>query len=111
MSDFAEKFRRMPFFLERIGIVGRSDNLDVFRNQFPFLAFALRSDQRASDSDGCAGGEPLHRCVVRQCVLRDDLKIAKGRTVIQLDKLKIFRIAPRPHPALNLNCRHGSTAL
>ena len=50
MSDFAEKFRRVPLFLERIGIVGCSDNLDVVRNQFPFLSFTLRSDQRASHS-------------------------------------------------------------
>ena len=111
MSDFAEKFRRVPLFLERVGIIRGSNDVDCFRNQFPFLPFALRSDQRTSDSNGCAGVEPLHRCVVRQCALRDDLKIAKGRTVIQLDKREIFRIAPRSHPALNLNCRDGSAAL
>jgi hypothetical protein len=111
MSDFAEKFRRVPLFLERVGIIRGSHNVDCVRNQFPFLPFALRSDQRASRTDRCASTEPLHICVVWQCVLRDDLKIAKGRAVIQLDKRKIFGIAPRPHPALNLNCRDGSAAL
>ena len=47
MRDLAQKFRRVPFFLERISFVGATDNFDISRNDFPALAFALRRDQRA----------------------------------------------------------------
>src|SRR4030095_2287885 len=103
MSDFAQKFRRMSLFLERIAIVGSSYDLDFVRNQLPFLSFTLRRDQRATDGDRCSSCEPLNREVIRQRILRDNLKIAQGRAVIQLDKRKIFGIAAGPHPALHLN--------
>src|SRR5206468_10584407 len=37
MSDLAKKFRCVPLFLERIGIIGGTNDLDCVRNQFPFL--------------------------------------------------------------------------
>src|SRR4029453_1156531 len=103
MSDFAQEFRRMSLFLERIAIVGSSYDLDFVRNQLPFLSFTLRGDQRATDGDRCSSCEPLNRGVIRQRVLRDNLKTAQGRAVIQLDKRKILGIAAGPHPALHLN--------
>jgi len=46
----------------------------------------------------------LDVCVIAQRILlRDDLEIAQRRAVIQLDKRKVFRISPRPDPALDLN--------
>ncbi len=77
MSDFTEELRRVPLFLERIGIVGRSHNVDVVRGQFPLLSLTLRGDQRADYSNGRAGSEPLHCGVIRQRAFRDDLKIAQ----------------------------------
>jgi len=65
MSDFSEKLRRVPLFLERIGIVGHSHNVDVVRDEFPFLSLTLRGDQRTSHCNGCAGAELLHRGVIR----------------------------------------------
>ena len=53
----------------------------------------------------------LHLGIIRQRVLRDDLQIAQAGTVIQFDKGKILRIAPRPHPALHQNCSIGASAL
>ena len=86
MSDFAQKFGRMPLLLERIGIIGSSYDLDFVRNELPFLSFTLRRDQRASQGDRCSRCEPLNRGVIRQRILRDDLKIAQARTVVQLDE-------------------------
>ena len=51
MSDFAQKFGRMPLLLQRVGIVSSSYDLNFVRDQLPFLSFTLRRDQRASDSD------------------------------------------------------------
>ena len=76
MSDFTEKLRRVPLFLERIGIVGRSDNFDIVRGELPFLSFTLRWNQRATHHDRCPGAEPLDRRVIRQRVSRNDLEIA-----------------------------------
>ena len=86
MSDFAQKFRRMPLLLQRVGIVGSSYNLDLVRNQLPFLSFTLRRDQRAADDDRRSSCEPLHSRVIWQRVLRDNLKIAQAGAVIQLDE-------------------------
>ena len=47
MRDLAQKFRRVPLFLERITFVGATDNFDISRDEFPFLPFALRRDERA----------------------------------------------------------------
>jgi len=45
----------------------------------------------------------LNRGVIRQRILRDNLKIAQSGAVIQLDEREIFGIAAGPHPALHLN--------
>ncbi len=47
MSDLAQKFRRVSFFLERIGFISCADDVDLVRNQLPFLAFTLRGNKRA----------------------------------------------------------------
>ena len=86
MCDLAKELRGVPFFLKRIGIVGCSYNVDILRDQFPFLSLTLRSDQVASDNNGCSGTEPLHRWIIQQRVSGNDLKIAKRRSVIEFDK-------------------------
>ena len=105
MRDLAQKLRRVPFLLQRIGVVRRADDFDFVRHDFPALAFALRRHQRAAHRDRSARDQMLDRRVIRQRVLRDDLKIAQAGAIVQLDERKIFRIAPRPHPALDLNAR------
>src|ERR1700741_1010915 len=45
----------------------------------------------------------LHVRVIRQRILRDDLKTAQARAVVQLDERKAFRVAPGPDPALDLD--------
>src|SRR6516165_27113 len=87
MRDFAQKFRRVPLFLERITFVGATDNFDISRDEFPFLSFALRRNQRALDNNRSASAESLDVSIIRQRILfRDDLKIAQRRTVVQFDK-------------------------
>ena len=87
MRDLAQKFRRVSLFLERITFVGATDNFDISRNELPFLSFALRRDQRALHNNRSTSVEPLDVCVIAQRILlRDDLKIAQRRAVIQLDK-------------------------
>src|SRR4030095_1833016 len=87
MRDLTQKFRRVPFFLERITFIGATDNFDISRDEFPFLSFALRRNQRALHNNRGASIEPLDVCVIRQRILlRDDLKIAQRRAVVQVDK-------------------------
>jgi hypothetical protein len=102
MRDLAQKFRRVPFFLERISFIGVTDNLDVSRDQFPFLSFALRREQRALHNNRSASPEPLDVCVIRQRILlRDDLEIAQRRAVVQFDKRKVLRITSGADPSLH----------
>src|SRR6185369_12960741 len=103
MRDLAKKLRRVPLFLEWIGIIGRSNDVDFVRDHLPRLSFALGSDQCSGPTDGSAGGQPLYRCIIWQRVFRDDLKVAQTRAIVQLDKREILRIAPGSHPALDLN--------
>src|SRR5207247_1722244 len=56
MRDLAQKFRRVPFLLEGISFIRAADDVDLVRDQFPSLAFAVGSDERASDANGSAGG-------------------------------------------------------
>ena len=111
MSDFTEKFRRVSLFLERVGIVRGSNDVDCVRNQFPFLSFSLRRHQRASHSQGRAGSESLDCGVIGQVAFRDDLQIAQRRAVVQFDERKIFRITPCTHPPLDLNRIDRGSAL
>src|SRR6266550_74558 len=63
VRDLAQKFRRMSLFLQRITVIGATDN------------------NRSTST------KPLDFCVIAQRIfLRDDLKIAHRRAVIQLDK-------------------------
>ena len=54
MRDLAQKFRRVSFFLQRITVVGRADDFDLFCNQFPTLTFALGRNQFPVNGDGRA---------------------------------------------------------
>src|SRR4029077_14803806 len=112
MRDLTQKFRRVPLFLERITFVGATDNFDISRNELPFLSSALRGDQRAVYNNRSASVEPLDVCVIAQHILlRDDLKIAQRRAIIQLDKRKVFRISPRAGPPLHTNRLNWRSAL
>src|SRR4029453_11529083 len=112
MRDFAQKFRRVPLFLEWITFVGTTDNLDISRDEFPFLSFALRPDQRAIHNNGSASVEPLDLGVIRQRILLcDDLKIAQRRAVVQFDKRKVLRITSCAHPSLHTNGLNRRCAL
>jgi len=41
MGNLAKKLRRMSLLLQRVRVVSRSYDLDIVRNQFPFLSFTL----------------------------------------------------------------------
>ena len=103
MSDFAKKFRRMPLLLQRIGIIGGSYDLDLVRNQLPFLSFTLRRDQRAAHNDRRSSCKALHSRVIGQRVFCDDLQISQAGAVVEFDERKILRITTGPNPALDLN--------
>src|SRR5438034_472477 len=103
MRDLAEKLRRVTLFLERIGIIGGSNDVDLVRDEFPLLSFTLGSDQRPTHANGSARRQPLHIRVIWQRVRGDNLQIAQRRSIVQLDERKILRIAPGPHPPLHLN--------
>src|SRR5581483_4975486 len=75
MRNLAKKFRRMSFFLEWVGIVRQSDDLDLVRGQLPFLPFPLGCDQFAFDANGRARGQLLDLRVIRERTARDDLKV------------------------------------
>ena len=59
MGDLAEELRRVTLFLEWIGIIGGSNNVDLLRDEFPRLSFTLGSDQRTLHTNGSAGGQSL----------------------------------------------------
>src|SRR5438128_11740888 len=98
MRDLAQELRGMPLLLQRVGVVRATDDIDVVGGDFPALALALGSDERAAHYYRGAGGEALHGRVIGQRVPGDDLKAAQTGTVVQLDERKVFRIAPGPDP-------------
>src|SRR5438128_4270147 len=103
MRDLAQELRGMPLLLQRIGVVRATDDIDVVGGDFPALALALGSDERAAYYYRGAGGEALHGRVIGQRVPGDDLKIAQAGAVVQFNERKILRITPGPHPALDLD--------
>src|SRR5205823_14654593 len=78
MRDLTKKFGRVTLFLEWIGIIGRSNDLDSVRDEFPLLSLALGSDQRPRHPHGGARAQSLYRRIIWQRAFRDDLKIAQG---------------------------------
>ena len=111
MRDLAQELRRVTFFLERIRIVRGADDFYFLRDHFPTLAFPLGRDQRAAHRNGRSRDQMLDRVIVRQRVLRDDLKILEAGAVVQLNEREILRIPPGSHPAAHLNRRSGRSAL
>jgi len=103
MRNLTQELWGVSLFLKRVRIVSRSYDLNLIHNEFPFLTLTLRRDQRATHRERRSSCEPLNRSVIRQRVFGDDLKIAKARTVVELDERKILRITPRPYPALDVN--------
>ena len=59
MCDLTEELRRVTLFLEWIGIIGGSNDVDLVRDEFPLLSFTLGSDQRPAHANGSAGGQSL----------------------------------------------------
>jgi hypothetical protein len=59
MRDLAEKLRRVTLFLEWIGIIGGSNDVDLVRDEFPLLSFTLGRDQRTPHANGSSGGQSL----------------------------------------------------
>ena len=49
----------MPFFLERVGVVCDTENINPGGDQFPFLFLALGWGEVAFDRDRSSGGELL----------------------------------------------------
>src|SRR5438477_5290644 len=75
VRDLAQKFRRVPLFLERITFIGATHNSDISRNELPFLSFSLRRHQLALYNNRSTSAEALDVCVIRQRILlSDDLK-------------------------------------
>src|SRR5262249_20723520 len=102
MRDLAQKFRRVPFFLELISFIGVTDNLDVSRNQFPFLSFFLRREQRSLHNNRSYTPQAVDMCVFRRgMLLRDAPEIAELRAVVQFDKRKVLRITSGADPSLH----------
>ena len=56
MRDLAEKLRRVTLFLEWIGIIGGSNDIDLIRGELPLLSFTLGNDERPGDTNGSTGG-------------------------------------------------------
>src|SRR5881275_561592 len=100
MRDLAEELRRVAFLLEWIGLVGRADDLDFVRDNFPRLTFSLRRNEIALHRNRRSRLQTLDVGIILQPAFGDDLKTAQTRTVVQLDERKILRVAAGPHPAL-----------
>ena len=101
-----QKKGHTPEFLREIAHLRPRSNLfgAVFRVRSR-LAFALRRNQCAVHDNRSARDQMLHCVVVRQGILRNDLKIAQARAIVQLDEGEILRIAAGPHPSPHLNGR------
>jgi hypothetical protein len=59
MGNLAEELWRVTLFLEWIGIIGGSNNVDLLRGEFPLLSFTLGSDQRPAHANRSARGQTL----------------------------------------------------
>src|SRR6266404_829808 len=77
MRDFAQKLGGVPFLLQWITLIRTADDSYFFCNEFPILTFALRLDQRTTDSNGSACVQSLYRRVIRQSISGDDLETAQ----------------------------------
>ena len=82
VRDFAQKFGRVSFLLQRVAVIRAADDVDLVSDQFPFLAFPLRCNQRTHRDDRSTGGYSLHIRIVRQPIARDDLQIAKTGAIV-----------------------------
>src|SRR5438046_8687143 len=69
MRDLAQKFGRMSLFLQRITVIGATDNLDISRDEFPFLSFALRGDQRTLHNNRSTSTKSLDVCALAQRII------------------------------------------
>src|ERR1051325_12034276 len=107
MGNGAQKLLCVPFFLQGISRVSRSDQLDFGRPQFPFLPCCGRSYEFALYCCRCPGGE-LADVIKSGCALLcDNLQIGEARAIIEFEKRKTFGITAGSDPALDLEVVHG----
>lgn len=97
----------MALFLERIGGIGFTEDLEFLGHDFPFLTLTLRGDEFAAHRDGGAGAGPGHRAVVGQGGIDDDLDALEAGAVVELDEGKGFGVAAGADPALEKNRVEG----
>ena len=77
VGDFTEKFRSMPFFLQRVGLgVGLAHHPQRPGLNLVFLALAQRLHHAALDANAAAGGQPVGGGVVRVGIVENHLQVA-----------------------------------
>jgi len=59
MRDLTEELRRVTLFLEWIGIIGGSNDVDLLRGEFPLLSFTLEA---TSDPRTLTEAPVVNRC-------------------------------------------------
>ena len=104
MRNAAQKFKRMPLFLQRIFRRGRALDLNFLRFELKGL-LCLRCQYKSSANDKRRTDILLCNFLVigKRCVLKYDLQIAESRSVVQLDKAEGIACANGSCPAADGN--------
>ena len=106
MCYFAQKFKRMAFFLEGIfGGVGRAVDLEGLCLDFAGLTLTHRGDQASGDAQGCPGGDRLQLLVGEHRHIEDYLYVLDCRAVVERYKLYVLIAATGTHPAFDTDVR------
>ncbi len=105
MGDGTQKLRRMPLFLQGIGIRNSPHQLQGSGAQFPSLP-SLPGNQSAADAHGRPRSHFSNPFIAGDTLIRHDLQGGDGGTVIHLQKGKSLGITARTHPSLNQYVRH-----
>lgn len=99
VSDGAEEFGAVAFFLEWVIGGGGAEEGNFSRVEFPRLGGALGGEPFAVDGDGGAGGHLREMLGAGRACVDDDLEVLEAGAVVEFEEGECFIVAASAHPA------------
>ena len=103
VSDFAQEFHGVTFFLQWICIVASTQHFDFFSLHFYFLTGTYRFHHYPVHAYTSSGSNQFQHLFIEISQIHYDLHIIYCRTVIQCDKVNLFATSTGANPSFHID--------
>ena len=103
VSDLAQEFHGVTFFLQWICIVASTQHFDFFSLHFRFLTGTYRFHHYPVHAYTSSGSNQFQHLFIEISQIHYDLHIIYCRTVIQCDKVNLFATSTGANPSFHID--------